>query len=139
MSEEIGADEFIERTEAVCIGGSTGLPKRLRDRHILLAGATMWMAPDGVYSEGEVNEALELWLDEGCPSLDLDVATLRRELVDRVYLNRDDSGRHYTAGPGSREVSFAADVAGLDTTGIIAAALTERERRKRDHMSEGKR
>lgn len=134
MSEIISVDEFTQRVEDLCIGGSTGLPRRLRDLHILLASATLWMEPDAVYSEPEINAGLATWLDQGCPALDIDVTTLRRELVDRVYLNRDDSGRHYSPGPGSREFRFDADVANVDPAKVVTRAIAARKARKRAHM-----
>src|SRR5688572_17355019 len=88
----IDAAEMRERIAALCLGGSAALPRRQRDLHVLLASATLWMEPGSVYNEKEVNEGLQRWLDEGCPSLRVDAVTLRRELVDRVYLDRDDSG-----------------------------------------------
>lgn len=129
----INAAEMKERIAALCLGGSDALPRRQRDLHILLASATLWMEPGSVYNEKEVNEALQRWLDEGCPSLRIDAVTLRRELVDRVYLDRDDSGRHYSPGPGPRTVDFDPDVATVDPAAIIAGARAEREARKMAH------
>lgn len=101
MSDEITAAELAERLVRICLDGPiTGLPRRQRDKAIILASATLWMDPGGVYSEAEVNDKLRSWLSEICPSLGLDVVTLRRELVDRNYLDRDDSGRHYAPGHG---------------------------------------
>ncbi len=129
----IDAAEMRERIAALCLGGSAALPRRQRDLHVLLASATLWMEPGSVYNEKEVNEGLQRWLDEGCPSLRVDAVTLRRELVDRVYLDRDDSGRHYSPGPGPRSVSFNADVGTVDPAAVIAAVRAEREARKMAH------
>jgi hypothetical protein len=135
VSETITSVELAERIVALCIGGSSGLPRKSRDLHILLASATLWMEPDGVYSEPEVNEALSRWLDTGCPALELDVATLRRELVDRLYLNRDDSGKHYTPGSGPIDWRFADDVADVDPAAVIESALEERAARREAHLA----
>lgn len=132
MSEPIGADEFTNRIEALCIGGSSTFPKRERDRHVLLASATLWMEEGAIYTESEVNEGLEHWLDNGCPSLKIDVVTLRRELVDRVYLDRDDAGSHYSPGPGPREIVFDPAIAGIDPGQVIEEARRKREARKRN-------
>ncbi len=134
-SEPIDATEFAQRLEALCIGGSSGLPKRPRDRAILLASATLWMAPDSVYTEVEVNTGLQQWLDTGCPSLTIDVVTLRRELVDRVYINRDDSGRHYSPGPGPRDVQFDPSVGSIDPGEVIQSAMARRRDRKARHQT----
>lgn len=138
MSGVIQAAEFVDRIVALCISGSSRLPRRLRDRHILLASATLWMEPGAVYTEPEINEGLSRWLDIGCPSLDLDVTTVRRELVDHLYLDRDDSGSHYTAGAGPAELRFADDVADVDLAAVIARARKEREARKQAHMDDDK-
>lgn len=135
MSETITRGEFSDRLVALCIGGSSGLPRRSRDLHILLASATLWMEPGAVYTEPEINEGLSRWLDTGCPSLDLDVATLRRELVDMRYLSRDDSGTHYSPGAGSAEFRFADDVADVDPGAVIDEARKERAERRAAHTS----
>lgn len=136
MSEPIGVAEFVSRIEALCIGGSSTFPKRARDRHVLLASAVLWMEPGGIYTEPEVNEGLQRWLEEGCPSLQIDVVTLRRELVDRVYLDRDDAGQHYSPGPGPRDLAFDPAIAGIDPKQVITEARMKREQRKRQ-MSPG--
>lgn len=135
MTGTISRNEFEDRLIAICIGGSSGLPRRLRDRHIILASATLWMAPGAVYTEPEINEGLSRWLDSGCPSLDLDVTTLRRELVDHRYLDRDDSGSHYSAGSGPAEWRFE-DIADVDPSDVTARAREEREARKSAYVSE---
>lgn len=130
----IGSDEFRQRLAALCIGGSAGLPKRGRDLQILLASATLWMEPGAIYTEPEVNEGLSRWLETGCPSLAIDVVTLRRELVDRLYLDRDDSGTHYSPGAGPVAWSFDDEVADIDPSAVIADALAERAERKAAHQ-----
>lgn len=129
----IGADEFRQRLVALCIGGSTGLPKRSRDLHILLASATLWMESGAVYTEPEINEGLSRWLETGCPSLAIDVVTLRRELVDRLFIDRDDSGAHYSPGAGPVAWKFDDDVARIDPATVIANATSEQAERKATH------
>jgi hypothetical protein len=136
MSDPIGVGEFVGRIEALCIGGSSTFPKRARDRHVLLASATLWMEPGGIYTESEVTDGLQSWLDDGCPSLEIDVVTLRRELVDRVYLDRDDAGQHYSPGPGPPDVVFDPAIAAIDPSQVIADALRRREQRKRQISSQ---
>lgn len=133
MSETISRAEFTDRLVALCIGGSSGLPRRSRDIHILLASATLWMEPGAVYNEPEVNEGLSRWLDTGCPSLDLDVATLRRELVDHQYVDRDDSGTHYSPGAGPVDWRFADDLADVDPAKVIDEARKSRAARRAAH------
>ena len=131
MSSEITAAEFADRLESLCIGGPTGMPKRQRDFHILLASMTLWMRPDEVYTESEVNDRLQRWLEHVGKELSLDTVTLRRELIDSGYMTRDLAGRNYSAGHGSPTFNFDPDVAGLDPAEIVALALKQREVRKR--------
>ena len=133
----ITADEMRGRLVALCLGGSPGLPRRSKDLHIVLASATLWMEQGAIYSEGEVNQGLADWIDRGCPSLTIDVVTLRRELVDRLYLDRDDSGANYSPGPGPPQWQFSDGVGDLDPVEVIETARTEREARKAAHMSGG--
>jgi hypothetical protein len=133
----ITAEEMRERLAALCLGGSTGLPRRSRDLHVLLASATLWMEPGALYTEPEVNAGLADWIGRGCPSLSIDVVTLRRELVDRLYLDRDDSGASYSPGTGPREWQFADDVAAVDPAEVLETARVEREARKRAYEPAG--
>lgn len=135
MSEVIGREEFTDRLVALCIGGSSGPPRRSRDLHILLASATLWMEEGAIYTEPEINEGLSRWLQSGCPSLDLDVVTLRRELVDHLYLDRNDSGTSYSAGSGPVEPRFDDDVATVDPAVVIDEARNQRTARKAAQMS----
>ncbi len=138
MTDTITAAEFEDRLVALCAGGRlTGLPRRQRDTAILLASATLWMSPGSVYTEREVNEALGRWLESGCPALSLDVVTLRRELVDRHYVDRDDSGRHYALASGPPEWRFEDGIGRLDPSAVLARARAEREERKRRHLGPG--
>jgi hypothetical protein len=137
MSEMIGVGEFEDRLIKLCLAGPmTGLPRRQRDKAILLASAILWMDAGAVYTEQEVNDALGRWLENVCPSLQLDVVTMRRELVDRNYLDRDDAGRSYTAGRGPVSFRFDDRLADVDPARVIADAVEERESRRRSHMKE---
>lgn len=131
----ITAAEFTDRLIALCTGGDlTGLPRRQRDVAIVLAGATLWMETGAVYAERVINENLRQWLAGVCPSLLVDEVTLRRELIDRNYLERDDAGSHYSPGPGPVSWRFADEVASLDPEFLIMTALQERSERKRAHL-----
>ena len=137
MSAKITSAEFSDRLVALCIGGPTGMPKRLRDYHILLASMTLWMRSDEVYPESEVNERLRQWREAVGQGLSLDAVTLRRELIDSGYMTRDQAGRSYSAGPGNPEFTFASEVAELNPAEIVASALPRRESRKRAIMQNG--
>ena len=131
MSETIGREEFEQRLIAVCLGGGSGMPRRHRDQHILLASATLWMEIGAVYTEPEVNSTLRAWLHTVGAALRLDEVTLRRELVDRSYVLRDDAGRNYSLGPGPADVRFASGVGSINPIDVLTTARAEREKRKR--------
>ena len=135
MTEEIGIAEFTDRLAAICGGGRlTALPRRQRDVAILLAAATLWMETGSVYSEQEINRGLQGWLDTACPALGLDVVTLRRELVDRHYLDRDDSGRHYSPAPGPSNWRFSDAIGGVDPKQVLEDSRIDRLARKRSYL-----
>ncbi|HEY6627909.1 MAG TPA: DUF2087 domain-containing protein [Acidimicrobiia bacterium] len=132
----ITAEEFETRLLAICTGGGgPGLPRRQRDVAVIMASATLWMAPGSLYTEAEINEGLEGWVTEICPSLGLDPVTLRRELVDRNYLTRDDSGTSYAPGPGPVEWRFEDGVADIDSKALVTSAVEVREARKRAYLA----
>jgi hypothetical protein len=131
MSDRISATEFEDRLVAHCSGGAiAALPRRRRDLAILLVSATLWLETGVVYSEQEINAGLQRWLDVVCPDLRLDHVTLRRELVDRNYLDRDQSGRHYTAGRGPVTLRFDDEVAAIDPVAVLERARADRVARK---------
>ena len=131
--ETISREEFERRLIAMCERGGEGVPKKIRDRHILLAAASLWMKEGQVYTEREVNHHLEHWASSICPRARLDSVTLRREMVDASYLMRDDAGTSYTAGPGS-SLAFDPGVAHVDPEGLILGARSDRALRKAAHM-----
>ena len=133
---EITAAEYEKRLVALCIGGARGFPKKARDRHVMLMAASHPFERGMIYTEKEVDTVIRDWLDRGCPSLQIDEVTIRRELIDASYLMRDDAGRFYAVGPGPTSISYSDDVAEVDPREIIASALEQREQRRRQVASE---
>ena len=133
----ITAAEYEERLVSLCIGGSRGIPKKVRDRHVLLMAASNSFERGMIYNQKEVDTAIKVWLDRGCPSLKIDEVTIRRELIDASYLMRDDAGRFYAVGPGPAMISYADDVAMVDPIRTIERALQERAARKQDRPGSG--
>jgi hypothetical protein len=99
-----------------------------------MASATLWMEQGSLYTETEINEGLAAWLSKVCPFLGLDQVTLRRELVDRNYLTRDDAGVSYAPGPGPAEWHFEDEVAGIDSEALVVRAVEARAARKRAYV-----
>ncbi|MDJ0847355.1 MAG: DUF2087 domain-containing protein [Myxococcota bacterium] len=48
-----------------------GFPRRRRDRQILMKSIRMLLDDDRVYSEAEINEALQAWRRDVAPSIDV--------------------------------------------------------------------
>ncbi|HEU4320671.1 MAG TPA: DUF2087 domain-containing protein [Acidimicrobiia bacterium] len=127
---QITAAEYEKRLVALCLGGARGFPKKERDRHVMLMAASHTFERGMIYTEKEVDAAVRDWLDRGCPSLQIDQVTIRRELIDASYLTRDDAGRFYGVGPGPAVISYAEDVAAVDPIRTIERAIEDRASRK---------
>lgn len=132
----IGREEFERRLAKLCLtADGQGFPKRTHDRWIVLKAATLGLSPDRTYTEPEINAALADWLDGGGSWLESDHVSLRRELVDEAFLDRDPGGSWYRLGPAAGDpLRFARDLAQVDFAGIVRAARAGRAARRRDHQ-----
>ena len=132
---EIGREEFVRRLGELCTGGGSGLPRKRRDLHILLASATLWMETGTIYTESEINAGLQTWIADVGAVLGLDHVTIRRELIDSSYLLRDDAGNNYSPGPGPAFVRFGPGIADVAPAEVLAEARAVREARKAAHTN----
>jgi hypothetical protein len=127
----ITVDEFVER---LCRLGSERGPRRFprhpRDRAILIQSIALGLDADRVYSEREINRALQAWSRDVAPAIDVDHVTLRRLLVDCGRLERTADGRAYRVGFPARAVAFDLDVYDLDVVATVAV-YRERQRERR--------
>lgn len=109
--KRISKSEFLRRLAALLGSGDLlSWPRRKADRHILLKSVMLLVAPAREYSEPEFNTLIEEWLDLTSPSVRIDVANIRRALVDEGYVTRDIAGSTYQAaglGPGHFEFETA--------------------------------
>ena len=130
--ERIDAEEFRVRILAICgRGGGHGLPRKHRDRHILLRAVVQSLGRAS-YSESELNDALERWVSLVDIGGRLDHVSLRRHLVDAGYLQRDSGGNTYAVrSAGREEVLFAAGVQEVDALEVIESARLRAAERKR--------
>ena len=103
-----------------------------RSAHPLLQHhSKRWTAP-GNTRKAEVNEALQQWLLDIGTCLDIDHVTLRRYLIDELYLSRDANGAAYTVNPAGRSnFEFEPSIAGIDPFVVIQAARDRVAERKR--------
>jgi len=131
----ITPDEFRSRLVKLCLtSGGYGLPKRVRDRRIVLKAATLGFAGGRTYTEREINESLAAWLREVGPSVESDHVSLRRALVDEAFLERAPGGEWYRVGPAARGPGhFDPGVDAIAPARLIAEARAEREARRRAH------
>ena len=134
----ITVEEFTER---LCRLGADRdmrpLPRKRRDRQILMKSITMRLDGSRSYTEPEIGELLQLWNSEVAPSLQTDHVTLRRMLVDNGLLERTRDGRSYRVGFPTRPVAFDLEVEDIDLPATIAAYREEQKRRRRRPKEHG--
>jgi hypothetical protein len=128
----ISSNEFKKRLAQLCLTGRTAeMPRRQRDRHILLKALSLSFEPGRFYTEPEVNRVIENWLSQVGQSLEIDHVTLRRALVDEEYLTREPAGEAYQVGsPSDVRFFFSEDVTSIDAEAVIREAIYEIARRR---------
>ena len=128
----ITSDDFKKRIVQLCLTArSVELPRRLRDRHILLKALSLRFDVDRFYNEIEVNRVIENWLSEVGQSLEIDHVTLRRTLIDEGYLRRDLNGLSYhLACFKDMQFTFDADIDTIDVKDVVRHAAEEIARRR---------
>ncbi len=135
---KITADEFRRRLEALLLSpGGRGLPRKHRDWDILFKSITLALEAGRDYSEKEVNQVMEEWLDGVGQAIEIDYVTLRRHLVDAGYLVRDLAGRSYRVGLEAMAELFEPTTDTVDPAVIIEEARSRKEQKKRQYL-EGK-
>jgi hypothetical protein len=128
----ITAADFKKRLAQLCLTSNTvELPRRQRDRYILLESLSLYFDKDISYTEAAVNTLIETWRAEVGRTIGLDHVTLRRTLVDEGYLTRSRMGDSYRRNvtPNGADL-FAADVADVDPRAAIQDAMNEIEVRR---------
>jgi hypothetical protein len=131
----ITASEFEQRVTNLCLGGvGPGLPRKRRDRHILLKAAAMVLGQGSEHTEAGINEVLESWLSSLGPAVRLDHVSLRRYLIDEGYVERDLAGSVYRVrGAEAQPERFECAVESLDSVEMVQRAAADREERRRRH------
>ena len=131
---QLAADQFKKRLTVLCLNpGGRGLPRKATDRHILLKSVTLLMGNHD-YTEKELNRLLCKWLEHVGRNLDLDHVSLRRELVDIGYVDRDSRGSVYRAGSLKTVISFDASIDELDPIELVNTARAAKDERKRQYL-----
>ncbi len=131
----VTAAEFKKRLAALCLsGGGHTLPRRQRDRLILLRSVLQTLDASRSYPEKELNASLKGWLSDIGTSFKLDHASLRRYLVDEGYLVRNSEGSVYEVHfEGRGETMFEDSVQELNPRAVLEQAREEARDRKRAH------
>jgi hypothetical protein len=126
MTEVITAEEYASRLRVWCGKGRSydQLPSKRKDRWILYHAICREITPDEVLTEPGINEWLRNWLTGiGSPLQRIDIALIRRELIEKGFLQRDPAGREYRrSGRHERDFTFEAAVEKLDPNVIIESA-----------------
>ena len=124
--------EFEARLSAVFSGRVMILPRKQRDRHILLRAIAQAVENRSPYSEQELNRSLKEWIASTGLDASLDHVSLRRYLVEYGYLLRDRAGRLYTVRiNGNQTVQFDSGIEALDVIDLIWSCKTRAMARKR--------
>ena len=136
MVDTVTVHEFSKRlTDLGVKSGISGLPRKRRDRHILLKSVTLTLDKTAEYTEQEINQKLTDWLGEVGASLRLDHVELRRRLVDEEYLGRTRGGSRYWVAVSSRNhILFDPDIEATDVRRLVHEGRTEIESRKRNYF-----
>lgn len=136
-SNAITADEFKKRLFELCsLSGLSGLPRKIRDRHILLKSVALLLDKTQEYSEGEINQELQSWLTNvGC-SIELDHVELRRRLIDHEYLGRSKDGSRYWVAVSSRQqMAFEHEIEEVDVPLLIKQSNQASLEKKKLYLS----
>lgn len=113
-------------------GPLTALPTRPRDLEVFLRLAAEQLKPGRQYSEAQVNELLQAWLEPFSSPFGVDHVTVRRCLVDARLLRRDRAGATY-------ELSRKLSPVKVEPAAVMAEIQRERQTRKRAHLAAEKR
>ncbi|MCO5191925.1 MAG: DUF2087 domain-containing protein [Anaerolineae bacterium] len=127
--------EFRKRFVPLILGGRQW-PKKERLHHILYISALQKLEPDRTYSVEEINLLLGDWSERFGDNFGLDHVTLRRALIDAQYLQRDRAGTVYTVDTENASYTYDASIRAIDLDQLVADAIADNERRKRQYAEQ---
>lgn len=131
--DPIGRDEYVKRIADLCArGGRHPVPRRARDRAILLHALARSFAGGAEHTEKQVDARIQRWLLQTGRALETDHVALRRALVDDGFLAREPRGSAYRSSTRYKGLwSFDPGVSGVDPDAIVAETLVRAAERKR--------
>ena len=137
MNEAITTDEFTKCLVELCgLSGLSGLPRRVRDRHILLKSVTLLLDRTREYSEREINLELQSWLKDVGSTLGMDHIELRRRLIDQEYLGRGKDGSRYWVAVSSRQqMEFDDEIDGVNVPLLMKQGRQTSREKKMQYLS----
>ena len=122
----ISALEFKKRLAQLCLTShSPEMPRRQRDRHIVLKSIVLRLSKDRSYTEQKINAVLADWINEVAHSLEVDHVTLRRALIDEKYLERSEDGSLYRLSIPFCADWFASEIDGIAPRLVIEKAIAD--------------
>jgi hypothetical protein len=122
--------DFKSRFATLVLGGGGSLPKKPLDRHILYLSVMLGLEPNRMYSEKELNAELIRWVERFGSSFGLDHVSLRRNMVDEGYVQRDTAGHFYQLSP-EPPYRIEPPAGAIDLEALVEAEHAAREERKR--------
>lgn len=136
--EKITGDEFKKKLVDLCVRSNLEyLPRKIKDRHILLKSAVLVFEPGRKYSEKEINDKLKLWLEKVNKNARINYVMLRRLLIDEEYLTRKMDGSKYSVNISNTiQNMFEPGVEKMDIFEIIDKARQEIEDRRKKYIKE---
>jgi hypothetical protein len=136
--EKITGDEFKKKLVDLCVRSNLEyLPRKIKDRHILLKSAVLVFEPGRKYSEKEINDKLKLWLEKVNKNARINHVMLRRLLIDEEYLTRKMDGSKYSVNISNTiQNMFEPGVEKMDIFEIIDKARQEIEDRRKKYIKE---
>jgi hypothetical protein len=137
MEAKVTTSEFEQRVASLSLGGfGPGLPRKRRDRQILLKSVAVRLGHGRSYSEADINDALQSWLDGMGPGARMDHVSLRRYLIDERYVTRDAGGATYEICQSeSLRSVFEPEVDSVDSFRVVSDARADQDRRRRDRAA----
>ncbi len=135
-SSMITCEYFKKRIIDLCLrSGLQEFPSKRRDQLIIIKCIANMFMENKIYIEKEVNEIIKSWLaDMSCFS-GWDYITLRRELVDNGFLNRNPEGSCYRLSPnGPAGITFEPAVTQIKIKNVLEEGKRMIAQRKMEHL-----
>ncbi len=137
--QTITAEEFTKRLAQLCLTGHAAeLPRKQRDRQIILKSVALHLSKARTYTERDLNAALMSWVGEVGHSIAIDHAALRRALIDEKYLERAADGTVYHLTDSGGAGWFAPEVDQIQPAVLIQDAILAATARRAQHQQREK-